>query len=309
MPDFDLIVAGELNPDLILSDARLEPHFGQREILVEKADLTIGASSAITACGAARLGLRVAMIGVVGDDLFGQFMRESLGRRGIDMSAVIVDPTLRTGVSVILDRGGDRAILTYSGAIGALRAEQVTDRLLQRARHLHIASYFLQTNLQPGLPDLLRRARGLGLSVSLDTNWDPDEGWVGVQGALAWVDVFLPNEAEARAIASVSTLTEAMEHLAQLVPTVAVKLGRDGAVGRRGSETIRVPALPVQVVDTVGAGDSFNAGFLYGYLQGWSLARSLQLAVACGSLSTRAAGGTSAQPDLAEATSRMGSLP
>jgi sugar/nucleoside kinase (ribokinase family) len=228
-------------------------------------------------------------------------MRDALSTRAIDASAVIVDPKLKTGVSVILVRGADRAILTYSGAIGALRAEQVPDRLLQRAGHLHVASYFLQTSLRSGLPDLLRRARRLGLSISLDTNWDPEERWSGVEEILSSVDVFLPNEAEARAIARVGSLAEAVDHLAQLMPTLAVKLGRDGAIARRGSEMIRLPALRVEIADTVGAGDSFDAGFVYGYLKGWALARALHLAITCGSLSTKVPGGTSGQPDLAEA--------
>ena len=308
MPDFDLVVAGELNPDLILCDPKLEARFGQREALVEQADLTIGSSSAIFACGAARLGLHVAMAGVVGDDLFGRFMQDTLDRRGIDTGAVIVDPQLKTGISVILARGADRAILTCSGTIGALRAEQVPDHLLQRARHLHVASYFLQTSLRPGLPDLLQRARGLGLSISLDTNWDPAQRWEGVKEILPWVDVFLPNEAEAQAIACVASLTEAIDRLARLVPMLAVKLGGDGAIARRGDEAVRLRALPVEVADTVGAGDSFDAGFLYGYLQGWTLARSLGLAVACGSLSARVLGGTSGQPDLTEATRHMDPL-
>src|SRR5512145_894387 len=142
-PRFDILVAGEINPDLILT-GNVQPEFGQVEKLVESASLTIGSSSAIFACGAARLGLRVAITGVCGDDIFGRFMLGEMQKRGVDVSHVIVRPDGQTGLSVILNRGTDRAILTHPGLITALRASDIPEALLREARHLHVASYFLQ---------------------------------------------------------------------------------------------------------------------------------------------------------------------
>jgi sugar/nucleoside kinase (ribokinase family) len=300
MKIFDILVAGEINPDLILS-GEVVPVFGQVEKLVDSAALTIGSSSAIFACAAARLGLKVGFIGKCGSDIFGRFMLDELSSRGVDISNVIIDPTLQTGMSVILNRGSDRAILTHPGAIGSLRQEHVTNGLLEQARHLHVASYFLQMGLQPGLPDLFHRARSLGLTTSLDTNWDPSGEWRGVNELLRLTDVFLPNENEALALTRTSTMTAAVKALGGTCGLAAIKLGAKGAIGCRGEEVAQAAPPPVQVVDTVGAGDTFDAGFLYGYLQGWGLHKSLALAVACGSLSTRAAGGTAAQPTLVEA--------
>jgi sugar/nucleoside kinase (ribokinase family) len=303
---FDILVAGEINPDLILS-GNVTPAFGQVEQLIDSADLTVGSSSAIFACGAVRLGLKVTFVGVCGADIFGRFMLDELSRRGVNVSGVIVDPAQSTGLSVILSRPGgdgvpgDRAILTHLGTINRLRAEQVTQPVLQKARHLHVASYFLQTALQPGLLELFQRAHALGLTTSLDTNWDPSGTWRSFDELLAQVDIFLPNQNEALAISRASTLEAALQILSRKCRVVAVKCGREGAQARRGDERARASALPVPVVDTVGAGDSFDAGFLYGWLQGWSLEKGLALAAACGSLSTRAAGGTSAQPCLEEA--------
>ena len=302
---YDVLVAGEINPDLILAGPDLEPRFGQQEVLAEQADLTIGSSSAIFACGAARLGLKVALIGVTGADLFGRFMLEALMERGVDVEHVIVDPGQQTGLTVILNRGADRAILTHIGAMGALRADQVGDELLAMARHLHVGSYFMQTALQPGLPGLFRRARALGLSSSLDTNWDPDGEWARAAEALPETTIFFPNENEALRITGSASLEEALDRLSDEVPLVAAKLGAAGGQARAGEKAARAPALPVQVADTVGAGDSFDAGFIYGYLNGWSLTDSLRLAVACGSLSTRGSGGTSAQPTLEEALNTL----
>ncbi len=298
---FDILVAGEINPDLILS-GNVTPAFGQVEQLVDAADLAVGSSSAIFACGAARLGLKVAIVGVCGADIFGHFMLDELSQRGVDVSAVIVDPAQSTGLSVILNQAaGERAILTHLGAINQLRAEQVTHSLLQKTHHLHVASYFLQTALQPGLPELFRGAHALGLTTSLDTNWDPSGAWSGFDELLAQVDIFLPNQNEALAISGASRLEDALQILSRKSRAVAIKCGRDGGLARQGDVSAHAAALPVQVVDTVGAGDSFDAGFLYGWLKGWRLEKTLALAVACGSLSTRAAGGTSTQPTLDEA--------
>jgi sugar/nucleoside kinase (ribokinase family) len=338
MADFDLLVVGEINPDLIVRGPDVHPAFGQEEKLVEEATLTVGSSSAILACGAARLGLRTAFLGVVGEDQFGRYMLDAMARRGVDVSACIVDPDLHTGLSVILSAPHDRAILTYSGAIGALHPEQVDRGLLHRARHLHVGSYYLLDGLRPGLPALYAAAHEAGMTTSLDTNWDPAGRWDGsLAEVLQHCDLFLPNEAEARHIARRETLPEALDVLVALVPIVAVKLGAQGGVAytrnlakvahqnarkpsqspavdlakgafpSQGSQSlVHASALPVDVVDTTGAGDSFDAGFLYGYLHGWPLERALRLACACGSLSTRAPGGTAGQPTLDEALCALG---
>jgi sugar/nucleoside kinase (ribokinase family) len=300
MSKFDILVAGEINPDLILS-GDVVPAFGQVEKLVDSAALTVGSSSVIFACGAARLGLKVAFVGVCGADIFGRFMLDEMSKRGVDVSAVRVDPDRQTGLTVILNKGNDRAMLTHTGTIADLRADAVTDDLLRQSRHLHIASYFLQTALQPDLPDLFRRARTLGLTTSLDTNWDPSGRWIGVLELLSLADIFLPNENEAIAISQARTDGQALKRLAQHTGTVAMKRGAQGALACRGEETASVCALSGNVVDTVGAGDTFDAGFVYGFLNGWSLEKALWLAAVCGSLTTRAAGGTAAQPTIEEA--------
>ena len=302
--EFDLLVIGEINPDLIVRGQDVVPEFGQAEKLVEEARLTIGSSSVITACGAARLGLKVAFMGLVGEDEFGRFMLDAMQERGIDTSACIVDPMLATGMSVILSGPEDRAILTYPGTMPLLRIEQIDESMLQKARHLHLGSYFLLDALRPGLPGLFKHARELGLTTSLDTNWDPSGEW-HVKPMLAHVDIFFPNQNEVLLITGQENFSSAMDELAAQVPTVAVKRGALGGLARQGDKTITAPALAVNVVDTTGAGDSFNAGFLYGHLHDYTLEDSLALACACGSLSTRSAGGTAAQPTLSEAEVAM----
>ena len=297
---FDILVAGEINPDLILS-GNVVPEFGQVEKLVASYTLAVGSSSAIFACGAARLGLRVAFIGVCGDDVFGRFMLDEMQKRNVDISNVIIRPDGQTGLSVILNEDADRAILTYPGLMAELQASDISDDLLRQSRHLHVASYFLQTKLQPDLPALFQRAHSLGLTTSLDTNYDPSEKWIGFDKLLSATDIFLPNKTEALSITRSDDIKSAAKQLANKSKIVAIKLGADGAVLQTKDKAIFMPSIPVNIVDTIGAGDAFDAGFLYGYLNNWDLEKSLQLAMACAALSTQASGGTSAQPTLDEA--------
>jgi sugar/nucleoside kinase (ribokinase family) len=299
---FDVVAVGEINADLVLS-GDVTPVFGQVEKLVSDARLVIGSSTAIFACGAARLGLRTAIVGKVGNDIFGKFMIDALGQRGVDTSGVVTDAEVPTGLSVILSRGADRAILTFPGSISALRYSEIPLPIVCAARHLHLGSYFLLDALRPDIPRLFQEARTAGATVSLDTNFDPSERWDGgVREAFRQVDVFLPNGTEANAIAGKGSTEEAINALAECVPLVAIKLGQQGAAAKHGAQPVVSLAAPaVTVADTVGAGDSFDAGFLYGFLNLWEAKRSLKLGIACGCLSTEKAGGTDGQPDLAAA--------
>jgi len=297
---FDILVAGEINPDLILS-GNVILEFGQVEKIVDSAVFTIGSSSAIFACGAARLGLNVAFIGICGEDVFGRFMLDEIQKRGVNVDNIIVRADRPTGICVILNQGSDRAILTHLGSIPDLRSSDIPDGLLLQSRHLHVASYFLQTNLHPGLPALFQHAHSLGLTTSLDANYDPSEKWSGFDELLSATNIFLPNKTEALSITHTKDAESASKQLAGKSELIAIKLGPDGALACRQNKITHAESLELNVVDAVGAGDSFDAGFIFGYLNKWSLERSLRLACVCGALSTQRAGGTDGQPTLDEA--------
>ncbi len=313
MAGFDILVLGDVNPDLVLSGETVEPAFGQAERLVDDAQLVIGGSGAIFACGAARLGLQVAFAGVVGDDIFGRFMCDQLQGRGVDTSGIVVDPGRPTGVTVVLSGRQDRAMLTFPGTIGDLRRSLIDEDLLGRSRHVHVSSYFLQGALTPELPDLLREVRAGEATTSIDPNWDPSGMWDGgLLALLPEVDVFLPNEMEALSLARISVTEDAIARLRSSgAGTVVVKTAEQGAVGAQVSESVTVPAFPTQVLDSTGAGDSFDAGFLAGFLAGEPLRRCLEIGNACGALSTLGLGGTSTQPTMVEALEAIerGSVP
>ena len=292
--EFDIVVVGDCNPDIVLR-GDVHPEFGQHEKLVEDAAFVVGGSGSITACACAAAGLRTAFIGATGDDAFGDFMRAQLRAHNVDISMSPVLAGLRTGFSVILSGGQDRAILTFAGTIDHLGAEHVPVGQLGRAAHVHVSSYFLQPRLARLLPVLFAALRAQGVTVSVDPNWDPDEQWDGgLLRLLAAVDLFLPNRAEAEAMSGVAGTAAAALELASRGPLVVVKDGTRGCTAAEDGSVSRASAFHVDSVDSTGAGDSFDAGFLSAWLRHLPLERSLAYGNAAGALSTRALGATGA---------------
>jgi ribokinase len=304
----DVLVLGDLNPDLVLR-GDVVPRFGQTEQLLDAADLVLGGSAAITAHALARLGRSTRVCALTGCDTFGDAAIELLTAQGVDTEAVVRDPTRPTGLTVVLSKGQERAVLTFLGTIATLSADQAMGALesaaADGARHLHVTSFFLQRALAPGLAAVLERAHVLGLSTSVDPNFDPAQRWDGVQELLPHLDVMLPNRAEALAIAgriaghSFDDPAEAGRLLASRGPVVVITDGRNGAlqVTSDGS-VLRDTGTPVDAVDTTGAGDTFASAYIDSRLRGLPAHECLRRAVVAGALSTAGVGGTAGQPTL-----------
>jgi sugar/nucleoside kinase (ribokinase family) len=298
LPDFDVTVVGELNLDLILYGLpeELPP---ERELLADRLSLTLGSSSAIFAHNLCALGSKVGFISRIGEDPLGQISIERLAAGGVDVSRVrrVSGPTT-TGLTVILPRRGFRNILTYAGTMFELCYEDLDVDYLASARHFHLSSFFLHRALRARIPELFKTMKARGLTTSLDTNDDPDDAWGEDLGeVLRHVDVFLPNEREAKKVAGESDLESAVKKLAARVPVVAVKLGPDGAMAQRGNERFTSRPLSVEAVDPVGAGDSFDAGFLHQFVRGADLPTCLAYGNIAGAFSTTQPGGTEAFRD------------
>jgi sugar/nucleoside kinase (ribokinase family) len=303
--ELDLLVLGDAKPDLIVSVGRMAG-FEEGERLVERSALTLGGSGGIAACGAAALGLRVAFAGVVGDDAFGRFVVEALEAHGVDTSGVVVESESSTGVSLVLKREDRETVLTDVGTVAALHEDQVDRELLSACHHVHVASLYLQEALRPGLHELFEEAHRAGASTSIDPNRDPTGNWDGgLFDLLSATDILFANSVEVRAITGVDDVDVAAEALAERGAVVAVKFGQGGGLAMWGDQVVRSEAIPIDVVETTGAGATFAAGFVAGRLRGWSLERCLALAVTCASLSTRAVGGTAAQPTMEEAVATL----
>ena len=292
-----VLVAGELNPDLVLASLTSTPEPG-REVVAREFALRLGSSSAICASGLAKLGNEVAFVGKAGDDPFGRFCVQELTAAGVDVEPVRTDPALQTGLTVSIT-GRDRALVSYPGAMEDLRADDVRDSVLACFDHLHVSAYFLQRGLKPGLPGLFRRARALGIATSFDPGHDPYDEWGDeIRDVFRDTSVLFLNEIELELTTGSGDIEQGLRQLATDSTLAVVKLGARGAAALDASGLIeRVPAMEVDVVDTTGAGDSFNAGFLHAWLRDLSLAEALRCGVVCGSLSTRGLGGCEAQPD------------
>jgi sugar/nucleoside kinase (ribokinase family) len=298
---YDIITIGDCCVDLILSGGAVVPEFGQKEKIVDNYFLEMGGSCTIFACQAAKLGLKTAVIGKVGDDPFGDLILQRLSGAGVDISRMARDKSLKTGITVVMNTGSDRAMLTYTGTIDVIGKEDLPDDIFESTRHLHLGSYFLMNRIRPHYPSIIAAVKASGGTVSIDTNWDPAEQWDGgLKALLPLVDILMPNEKEAIAIAGTTTVDAAVAALREVVPILVVKRGKEGATVHTKGVDHAVPAVKIKVVDTVGSGDSFDAGFLHGYLNGMPLLECARIGSICGSLKTRAAGGIAGQVSLAE---------
>jgi len=308
MPKLDITIAGELNLDLILYGVP-EELAREREFLASDMMLTLGGSSSILAHNLAALGRTVGFVSAIGRDQFGEIGISRMREAGVDVSRVKELPGSKTGLTVIMQREHWRNMVTYSGTIAELNWEHLDLEYLKDARHFHLSSFYLQLGLQPNIPELFKTMKAAGLTTSLDTNDDPDDKWQGgLLDTLKYVDVFLPNEREACRIAGTDDLEEAVSWLSERVPLIVVKWGKRGAIAQRGTERITSAACKVEVVDAVGAGDSFDAGFLSQFVRGKNLQDCLAAGNRTGAFSTTRAGGTEAFRDRDYLLKQLGNL-
>ena len=295
MARFDVCVAGELNLDLILYGIPETPSH-ERELLASSSILTLGSSSAIFAHNLSVMGARVGFITRVGQDPLGQIALERLKEGGVDLKCVVhARSSTATGVTVVLPHTSTRHIFTYPGTMFDMTYRDIDLKYLASARHFHMSSLFLHRGLAGRIPDLFRHMKKAGLTTSLDTNDDPDDRWNGVlQETLKYVDILLPNDRESCKIAGTENPKEAISRLSQRVPVLVVKRGAGGAVAVADARFVTAVPVPVDAIDPVGAGDSFDAGFLYQYLRGADLETCLAWGNMAGAFSTTQPGGTEA---------------
>lgn len=297
MATFDVSVIGELNLDLILYGLPQELIL-EHEHLAKDLSITLGSSSAIFAHNLALLGNKVGFSSCIGSDPFGEICMQRLGESGVDLSRVRKLKGKTTGLTVLLPQRKQRYILTYPGTMYEMSERELDLSYVFSAKHLHVSSYFLHKALKPQLIEIFRKAKEAGLTTSLDTNDDPDNRWSGeIQLLFKYVDILLPNEREACKLAQVEEMERAAEMLGQKVPVVVVKRGSQGAIVRVGKE--RHSGFPpvVDPIDSVGAGDSFDAGFIHQFIRGAKVEDCLKFGNVAGALSVTRAGGTEAFRD------------
>jgi len=291
-----ILVIGELNVDIVATGLRSLPEMGA-EILAEDCELTLGSASAIFAAGAAKLGHTVTFVSQVGRDYFGNFCIGKLKQLGVATRHVARRADEKTGITIALSGQHDRALVTYCGAVATLTSACVDEALMKRHNHLHLTSYYLQKALQPSFPEIFRRAKALGLTTSFDPNSDPSNKWSkSIDGVLRYTDVLFVNEREAAQLTRSRTPKAALKTLGMKVHCAVIKRGPHGAMAILDGAAASHSGFKVTAVDTTGAGDSFDAGFITAYLREAPLPECLRIGNACGALSATRVGGTSGQP-------------
>jgi sugar/nucleoside kinase (ribokinase family) len=296
---FDVLVVGELNIDLILDGLQQLPELG-KEILADKMLYTMGSSSAIFASNLSTLGTSVNFVGCTGKDDFAEKIIQELNSKNVNTTGIIRSDTAATGITVAFNFQQSRGMVTYPGAMNELSEADITDAMLQNARHLHVSSVFIQPALKPGLTKLFKRAKQFGLTTSLDPQWDSYEQWdCDWNNLLPLVDVFLPNIEELKNITQQSSLQNAVNSIKDRTKILAVKNSVEGAIAFHNNEVVEQPAfIDHNFADAIGAGDSFDAGFIKQFISDKSLKECAELGAICGAINTTAHGGTTAFKNL-----------
>ncbi len=289
------MVVGELNVDIILNKIEGFPSVG-KEIIANTMHVTLGSSSAIFASNLSTLAANVAFIGRIGNDNFAKVVIDSLNLMHVNTRHIVISSTSSTGATIVLTYDQDRANVTYPGAMNELCIDDIDFRFVSGARHLHFSSYFMQPGIRNDVTTLFRKARELGLTTSLDTQWDPDEKWdIPLRELLPFVSLFMPNAQELQYMTHTGSIEEGIRILQPFANHIIVKNGNKGAVAWDGKDIITQPAFRNDnPVDTIGAGDSFNAGFIKGFINGEPVRKCLELGALTGAISTTRAGGTGA---------------
>ncbi len=296
MKQFDVVALGELNVDLILNRIDGEPEVG-KEKFCQDMILTLGSSTAIFAANAAALGTKVAFCGMIGNDSFGDLVEKSLKAKNVDTRYLVHQDKYATGATICLNYNEDRANVTYQGAMDFMRLSDINKELFQNTKHIHISSIFMQTGLREDILDILQLAKQNGVTVSLDTQWDPTETWqLDYTKVLPLIDLFLPNEKELMCLTGSKTIEEGINKIAPYVNNAVIKCGNQGSllIKKDGTMSLLKPYLNTNVVDAIGAGDSFNAGFISRFVQGDDLETCQKYGNMTGAVNTTAAGGTGA---------------
>ncbi|RPD42594.1 carbohydrate kinase family protein [Chitinophaga barathri] len=296
---YDILSVADLCFDMIVSSP-VQPQFNQVELLADDYMFDLGGSVGIFACQFARLGGNIALLGSTGKDMAGQIVLNRLTEAGVDTRLITIHDTEKTPMGLNISCKGDRAMLTYLGAMNKTAPQLLTGALLHQTRHWHIGGYFLLENMIPAWPGWLQQLRNTGVSISLDTNWDPFGNWENVLQLLPLTDVFLPNEAEAKAISGKNDLMEAGLFLAERCPLTVIKMGENGAMifTGSGSQYYPVPSAltdNLRIADTTGAGDNFDAGFIFSWLSGKTPAECIHNGFRCAVASLQGLGGIETQ--------------
>lgn len=294
-PKYDCLCVGIVVADFICAPVAKVPEAGG-VVMTDGISLAIGGCASNVAVDLARLGKKGAIIGRIGADMPGRFVRDELAAAGVDTTHLMETPNVQTSSTLVVNvRGEDRRFIHTFGANGVFDGFEIAPELLREAKILYLGGYLLMPHLSADrVAALLRAAREANVPTVLDVVIpDSQKYWERVQKVLPWTDVFLPNVDEARQLTGLADpLEQAHFFRSAGAETVAITCGGDGAVLVSSGKTLRAGKFPVEFVDGTGSGDAFTAGYIVGLLDGCPPERCLEIGSALGASCVRRAGAT-----------------
>jgi sugar/nucleoside kinase (ribokinase family) len=293
---WDLYVYGDVNIDLVIPEVEKLPEPGQEEF-VPVMETFVGGGAALFTLGTGKLGLHPVFQAEIGDDLYGEMIRKTFRENHVDDSLLETSSEYHTGISISFTNEKDRSFLSYKGTNEKISLDAVRIEQVKKASHIHVTGYAGSENHASYLEFLRKIKEETDVTVSFDVGWDATGEWkTEISDLFPYIDVLFMNETEAVHYGRKENALDAAQEFAKQCSLVVIKMGSQGSMAIKDGELYQASPYQVKAVDTTGAGDSFNAGFVYGFLRGKSVEECLKCGNGCGALSVTALGGNTGFP-------------
>jgi len=287
------LVIGDLNIDLVLNELKGFPELG-KEIVARNHFIDIGGSGGIFSAVLSELGINTYIISKISNDFLGQFLINKLKDYGVNTDKLVIKESDETGITINLSYKKDKYQISSLNLVSNLNADEVMFENIEDIGHVHFSSYYMMKNLKADYVKLINdiKRNYKNVTFSLDTNDDPENKWgEEIYRILRNIDIFLANKKEALKITKESNIKDALNKLSRVIKTVVIKLGSEGYIARDGENCYRGDQSSVNFKDSTGAGDNFDAGFIYGYINNLGIEKNLKIANICGAKSVEYLGG------------------
>lgn len=294
---YDAVVIGDANIDLVVVGCPELPAPGE-EVFADQMQVHVGGGAALFTLSLAKLGMKLAFNGVLGKDDDGRYILNEFQKHGVDTQYIQISERNNTGISIALNSDKDRSFITYMGTNKELDLRQLDLRSVELARHVHLTGYRGRRNHDDYM-QMVAKLKAMGVTLSCDVGWDDTGEWhEGIYELMKAVDIFFMNEAEAMHYTRCSREADGIAKLRTHSSHFVIKMSSKGAIACIDGKVTRRAGFQVNSVDTTGAGDAFNAGYMFGYLAGKPVEECLLFGNACGACSVTNYGGSTGITDI-----------
>lgn len=298
-----VLIIGNVNPDIVLIDVNEYPQMGQ-ELWINDCKVVMGGGAGNCSIDLSKLGCSTYLLSKVGTDFFGKFLLEGFNKYNVNTQFVQVNEKIMTGMSIAITKKKERSFISFKDKQSHINFNNMSDNDLQRFSHVHLMGYNKKNS--NSYIEFCKRVKALNISISADVGWDSTEKWdSSILNFLKEVDIFIPNEVEAKNYSGKENKIDALDFLSNYVDTIVIKLGGNGCIAKSKGKFFKKSSFNVQTIDTIGAGDAFDSGFIYAYINGMDIEKCLDYANTCGAISTTLYGATDAFPTLEQLENQL----